>query len=78
MRISEVTDKFGVPTPSAEEIAHKHGVELSVIEDQIRKGMKVEAEHTDDPKLQNEIARDHLNELPDYYDRLADMETHKD
>jgi len=42
--------------------------------DQIAKGIKVEMEHTDDPKMALEIAMDHLVEIPDYYDHLADME----
>ena len=35
--------------------------------DQIKKGMKVEMEHTDDPMLSLEIALDHLTEDPEYY-----------
>jgi hypothetical protein len=39
--------------------------------DQIEKGMKVEAEHSPDPKVQAEIVRDHLAENPTgYYDNL--------
>ncbi len=41
---------------------------------QILKGMEVEMEHTDDPKVALEIAMDHLTEIPDYYDHLEDME----
>lgn len=40
----------------------------------IRKGVKVELEHTDDPRIAREIARDHLTERPDYYDMLAKAE----
>lgn len=42
--------------------------------DQIEKGIKVEMEHTDDPALAKEIAKDHLTEMDDYYDRLDEME----
>jgi hypothetical protein len=42
--------------------------------EQIVKGIKVEMEHTSDPHQALEIAMDHLKEIPDYYDRLADME----
>ena len=42
--------------------------------DQIAKGIKVEMEHTDDPKTALEIAMDHLEEIPDYYDHLEQME----
>ena len=42
--------------------------------DQLRIGIKVEMEHTDDPKVAEKIARDHLMEIPDYYTRLVKME----
>jgi hypothetical protein len=52
--------------------------------DQFRKGMDVELEHgrhdpvtnvtDDDPVVTGKIALAHLNELPDYYRRLARME----
>lgn len=42
--------------------------------DQILKGIEVEMEHTDDPRVALEIAMDHLEELPDYYTRLDTME----
>jgi hypothetical protein len=42
--------------------------------DQLRKGIKVEMEHTDDPALAREIAKDHLMEDPKYYDHLIEME----
>ena len=51
---------------------------------QFRMGMDVELEHgshdpatnvtNDDPIVTGKIARAHLNELPDYYTRLAKME----
>lgn len=37
-------------------------------------GVKVEKEHTDDPKMAKRIATDHLAEFPDYYTRLKKME----
>jgi len=42
--------------------------------DQLEKGIGVELEHTDDPSIAAEIAADHIEEIPDYYDRLEDME----
>src|SRR6056297_958240 len=42
--------------------------------DQLRKGIKVEKEHTPAKPVAKEIAKDHLEEIPDYYDRLAEME----
>jgi hypothetical protein len=41
---------------------------------ELAKGVKVEMEHTDDPRIALEIAKDHLMELPDYYTRLERME----
>jgi len=43
-------------------------------EDQLEKGKDVEKEHTDDEDLAKEIAKDHLMEMGDYYDKLEDME----
>ena len=40
----------------------------------VRTGMRVEREHTRDPRLQREIARDHLSEDPRYYAKLRKME----
>jgi len=42
--------------------------------EQIAMGIKVEMEHTDDPKIALEIAMDHLTEIPDYYTHLDKME----
>lgn len=52
--------------------------------DQFRRGMDVELEHgtqnpwtnvtNDDPTITGKIALAHLNEFPDYYDRLEEME----
>lgn len=40
----------------------------------LRKGQKVEREHTSDPELAKEIAKDHLTEDPAYYDKLQKIE----
>ena len=63
------------PHKTPKQIAKKHKVPLSKIEDQLKKGVKVEKEHTQDPELASIIASQHLDELPDYYDRLAKIET---
>lgn len=42
--------------------------------EQLRRGMKVEREHTRNPRVAKEIAKDHLSEFRDYYTRLAVME----
>ncbi len=41
---------------------------------QLRMGRKVEMEHTRNPRVATEIAKDHLAEFKDYYTRLAQME----
>lgn len=41
---------------------------------QLRKGTKVELEHSDDRAKAKEIAMDHLEEHPDYYKALEKME----
>lgn len=40
----------------------------------LKKGMKVEAEHTKSKRARREIAKDHLVEDPRYYDKLERME----
>jgi len=40
----------------------------------LMKGMEIEAEHTNDPRIAKEITEDHLTENDDYYDYLEDME----
>lgn len=41
---------------------------------QLKIGMRVEREHTSDPKIAMEIAMDHLSEDPNYYKKLRKME----
>lgn len=40
----------------------------------VSKGAKVESEHTKDPAVAEEIARDHLKEDPEYYEKLEKVE----
>lgn len=40
----------------------------------LKKGQRVEREHTDKPDLAKEIAMDHLAEDPKYYEKLEAME----
>lgn len=42
--------------------------------DQLIMGIKVEQEHTTDKYTALEISMDHLEEIPDYYTRLEEME----
>jgi len=57
-----------------DDLAKHHKVPLSRVEAALKKGVKVEAEHTDDRDIAYQIARDHVYEDPDYYDKLAKME----
>lgn len=41
---------------------------------ELAKGVEIEKEHTNDKELAEEIAKDHLKEIPDYYTRLQKME----
>jgi hypothetical protein len=73
---------------SAEEsksIGEKLDIDWSKFDvEQFRMGMDVELEHgkvdpntnvsNDDPLITGKIALAHLNEFPDYYDRLYEME----
>jgi len=56
------------------DIAKKHKVPVSDIEEQLKAGIKVEKEHTDDEAQAKQIAMDHIVEIKDYYDRLKEME----
>jgi Zn-dependent peptidase ImmA (M78 family) len=57
------------------DIAEKHNSTISDIMDQLKQGIAVEKEHTNDPKIAEKIALDHLREMPDYYTKLKKMET---
>ncbi len=61
-------------TYSIPEIAKKHGVPEKQISDQLKKGLEVEKEHSEDLEIRKKIALHHLQELGDYYDRLEKVE----
>jgi hypothetical protein len=69
----------------AKEIGEKLGIKWDKFDvEQFRMGLDVELEHglrspktnvtNDDPLLTGKIALAHLNEFPDYYDRLEKLE----
>lgn len=58
-----------------EQIAEKHGVSLEEITSEHEKGIKIESEHTSDPSVAAEIAKDHLVESAMYYTDLAKTES---
>ena len=73
----------------AKEIGEKLGIDWSKWDsEQFRRGMDVELEHgtadphtnvtNDDPLMTGKITLAHLNEFPDYYTRLDEMENEAD
>lgn len=69
----------------ARRIGDQLNVDWKIVDiEQLRQGMEVETEHTDDPRYRvlspddhtgiAKIALRHLDELPDYYTRLRAME----
>lgn len=55
---------------SINDIANKHKVDVNVLKQELKKGIKVEHEHTSDLKKAARIAMDHLFEDPKYYTKL--------
>jgi hypothetical protein len=43
---------------------------------QLEMGQEIEREHSSDPGIERDIAKDHLEEFPDYYSALKQMEQH--
>lgn len=56
------------------DIAKRHDVSIDKIEHELKMGIEVEMEHTNDKNIAKEIAMDHLWEMPDYYTKLKKME----
>jgi hypothetical protein len=70
-------DKPGCDTKKSkplDKIAKKHKVSVESLEKQLKKGTKIEMEHTTDRGEAETIALHHLEEIPDYYSRLVKME----
>lgn len=76
-----------ITTKQAGEVADAIGIDFETVGfdlDRFTRGMRVELEHGsrdpetdvthDDPIATGKITWAHLKELPDYYDRLAEME----
>ena len=73
MRLDEI-DLLGKQTATFNQIMKRHNVSYTNLVIQLAKGIKVEQEHTGDMAIAREIALDHLDEFPDYYDRLEKVE----
>lgn len=56
------------------DIAKHHKVDVSKIMDELKRGIKIEMEHTTDKNIAREIALDHLFEDPKYYTKLKSVE----
>ena len=58
------------------EIRLKHGADpdQKFNPKELRMGMGIEREHTDDPTITKQITKAHLSEIPDYNTRLLRME----
>lgn len=80
-------DKLGVSPHKLEKIAYellsgllkgigKHKeVPITMYDpDEVKMGLEIEKEHTDSPAIAQQIVKDHLAELGDYYTRLKKME----
>jgi hypothetical protein len=59
---------------TVEQIAKKHRLDASFIQNQLDIGEPIEHEHTNNHELARDIALQHLDEIPDYYTRLKKME----
>jgi hypothetical protein len=55
---------------SLEDIAKKHKLRVSDLEPELKMGKKIEMEHTEDVKVSERIAMDHLFDDPKYYTHL--------
>ncbi|MFH1294735.1 MAG: DUF5661 family protein [Candidatus Aenigmatarchaeota archaeon] len=84
-----MTEKTHFSVEEAKTVGGKLGIKWDKFDvDQFRRGMDVELEHglidphtnvtNDDAILTGKIALAHLNEFPDYYDRLEKMEEEAD
>ena len=85
--MSEEAMERSITSEEAAGVADAIGIDFATVRfdlDQFSRGMRVELEHgsrdpeTDvthyDPIVTGKIAWAHLKELPDYYERLAEME----
>ena len=79
LAIPKASGNPGFTAEEAKRIGKELGIDFKRYDvEQFRQGLDVELEHCNvtncDPLLTGKIAQAHLNELPDYYTRLAKME----
>ena len=74
-RLNEETGKLlDKETPSVADLAEKYKTSILAVEMELKKGVKVEMEHTNKHSVAKEIALDHLGEDLHYYAKLAKVE----
>jgi hypothetical protein len=74
-KLNEKTNKLlDKKTPTVAELAEKYKTSILAVEMELKKGVKVEMEHTSKHSVAKEIALDHLNEDLHYYEKLAKVE----
>jgi len=67
-------EEFEQGKTAAAALGGEDNSKLEVDPEELKMGIEIEKEHTPNPKLAEQIARDHLKEIPDYYSRLKRME----
>lgn len=67
-------DTLGKNSPSVKALCEKYGMEIDAFMEILMKGINVEFEHTNNIFVASEIARDHLNEDIEYYNKLEKVE----
>jgi hypothetical protein len=65
------------PAKTLSQIAKDGNVSIAAVKKQIAMGTKIEGEHTTNKAVATKIAKQHVDELPDYYTRLKKMEKKK-
>lgn len=68
-KIQELNDKLQSLESMTDANGHMHDPK------EMQMGIETEMEHTDNPAVSAQIMDDHLEELPDYYSRLKQMES---
>ena len=71
MKISQLLNK---PTPSVSSLAKKYKTTPEAVRAELKRGIRVEMEHTKDTEVAREIALDHLGEDLHYYKKLSKIE----
>lgn len=75
MKIDSFKKFLNKKVMSNEQLAQKHEKSVDYIKNQIKRGTKVELEHTKKHDVAEQIARKHVEEMHDYYDKLSKIET---